>query len=967
MPRKVKATIRPVHVAEGSSWTLMPTPTLTVRRATRAAGTEEGGFDDLVQKLEQTGRVEVVSDLQATSAPRRGALSEPLPIEVPAAPGERYAALVRHPSGALTVQVPAPSASRRIATFQIYARGTEEPGLRRGLGSFLRVVIFKAIGKVAGALVEKLAENWEKKRWEQRPRGWVRVTSESLLDAQAGRSPLKKATAADFKRRNLLLLHGTLSTTEGCFGKLVGTRGPDGRDFFAWASTIYGDAIFGFNHPTISVPLEDNATEMLEGLPAGELHFDVVTHSRGGLVLRQLVERRNVYPKAGRFVLDRAVLVAVPNEGTALASEKRWQDTVGWFANLLDMFPDNPLVDGVAFIAEGLNWLAQAAVGRLRGLAAMDPGDREIALLQDPPGPPAEAYCALVANFEPDRWAARLFDAGMDGFFSGANDLCVPSEGGWRADRESVAIPAERIGCYGPGGNLEGPGDVHHLNLFGQPATVAFLIRALSNQNPAPKALDPKSVLPFKGRFRGIASGMRPSAAAAPLAVVAAAVSPRVPSPSVGFLLQPCRSDALQLFILGLDSWVDDAEAGSQKPLIIAGYRNARVIAPFPTKGGEAGQAYREIIEKQRQLRKFTEGLANDPLNEAQLMDLGASLFHQLFPGAVRRLYDEVRSKNAGRRLDLILTSNIPWISDLPWEFAYDPDRENFLALEEINFTRNVMTSMPAEEIAPRAAPLRLLVASSAPTNAPQLSIAEEVELIVNTFRALEDAGLLVVDELAHATPALLQQRLYEAVLADRPFDALHFIGHGQFDPQRKEGVLLMEDENGVGFPVDAESLRQILCRRGLRLVFLNACESGVGALSDFNRGLAPRLVQGSLPTVIANQYAVLDRAAVIFAHQFYLALAFGASVGDAAREARVAVNYSLLGGSMDWAVPVVFAQNPGETLCRPPTGEVRRANVSPVLPPLAEAPTAVAATRSPAAPRPRSGASRPARKKTRQ
>ena len=43
-----------------------------------------------------------------------------------------------------------------------------------------------------------------------------------------------------------------------------------------------------------------------------------------------------------------------------------------------------------------------------------------------------------------------------------------------------------------------------------------------------------------------------------------------------------------------------------------------------------------------------------------------------------------------------------------------------------------------------------------------------------------------------------------------------------------------------------------------------------------------------------------------------------GQSIGDAAREARVAVNYSISGEAIDWAVPVVFARNPAQRLCLP-------------------------------------------------
>jgi hypothetical protein len=97
--------------------------------------------------------------------------------------------------------------------------------------------------------------------------------------------------------------------------------------------------------------------------------------------------------------------------------------------------------------------------------------------------------------------------------------------------------------------------------------------------------------------------------------------------------------------------------------------------------------------------------------------------------------------------------------------------------------------------------------------------------------------------------------------------------------------------------------------------VFLNSCESGRGGDADFNRGVAPALLAAGVPSVVANQFSVLDTAATAFARHFYWSLAIGTPVGDAAREARVAVNASIPGEALDWAIPVVFAQNPCDRL----------------------------------------------------
>jgi CHAT domain-containing protein len=78
---------------------------------------------------------------------------------------------------------------------------------------------------------------------------------------------------------------------------------------------------------------------------------------------------------------------------------------------------------------------------------------------------------------------------------------------------------------------------------------------------------------------------------------------------------------------------------------------------------------------------------------------------------------------------------------------------------------------------------------------------------------------------------------------------------------------------------------------------------------------VAQALVAAGLPAVVANQYAVEDAAATTFARELYTQLATGSPLGDAAREARVAVGRERGNLSLDWAVPVVFARDPREPL----------------------------------------------------
>src|SRR5207253_1358480 len=77
----------------------------------------------------------------------------------------------------------------------------------------------------------------------------------------------------------------------------------------------------------------------------------------------------------------------------------------------------------------------------------------------------------------------------------------------------------------------------------------------------------------------------------------------------------------------------------------------------------------------------------------------------------------------------------------------------------------------------------------------------------------------------------------------------------------------------------------------------------GRGSRRQLNTGAAAALVAGGLPAAVANQYKVLDQSATSFAQFFYWALAQGMSVARAAREARIALKYSIEGETIDWAV----------------------------------------------------------------
>ena len=317
-----------------------------------------------------------------------------------------------------------------------------------------------------------------------------------------------------------------------------------------------------------------------------------------------------------------------------------------------------------------------------------------------------------------------------------------------------------------------------------------------------------------------------------------------------------------------------------------------------------------EIIAVHQRIKAYTNREKGTLPDDDRMIKFGGQLFDTLFQGDVRRLYDEARTRQQGR-LDLVLTSMIPWIAEKPWEFAYDHGRQSFLSTEEIHFVRNVLTNVPADPIRLRNGPLRILVVSAQPVGFGRLSIEQEVAVIKRGFKPLVDAQLVEIVPIARATPSMIHE-----YLKTEDFDVVHFIGHGTYDEDRDEGCLIFVDEDGGESRLGQRSVREIFCKRGLSLVFLNSCESGRGGQADFNKGVAQSLVAHGLPALVANQYSVLDSSATSFAQHFYLSLANGMTLGQSAREARIAVNYQLHGEPIDWAIPVLYARDADLRLC---------------------------------------------------
>ncbi|MEO5913792.1 MAG: CHAT domain-containing protein [Luteolibacter sp.] len=860
---------------------------------------------------------------------------------------------VRQESGALSFHRPAASTGRRGSAganqviFDISLPVASDSQRRGVFSKIVHVVLVKVVDKIAGALVDHAAE-WavpflasrlEKRLWKNRTLGWVRVTPALFAAKTDGMKPIKPAIAAG--QRGLLFIHGTFSSCHGGFRDLAQTS------FFDAARSLYGDNLFGFNHFTFSATPEDNVKDLLDSLPDTDMEIDIISHSRGGLVVRDLMEGSGLaHPKRRRLKVGRVVMVASPMLGTPLASPTHWDSKLSFWANVLEMLPDNPFTTAGAWLAEALQWFAGNVLGNCSGLVAMDPVGDFITEIKEPPGQPqGSEYHAIISNFHPQRdWWARLGDMGIDGFFGGANDLVVPSEGSWKiSDSNTDTIAGNRIACFGAGGNIPSDTLVHHCNYFSQGATVDYLLATLGGKPSGLETIYPSAVLPDRS-LRLTRGGEGP-----PQAHLPSALQPPAQPPLQGFMLEDVshwnKEDCLYLTVVsgGEEKEIEHEGDNEPVPVLLVSYGSARVAAPFRIRGSKenAGIRWSKIIDMQQFMVGYANGKAVSYVmpdksrieipTQAFLEAFGDELFRTLFPGEVRILYNIARYQHARRRLNIVFTSMIPWVADLPWEIAFDSSVDAFLSCADVRFIRNVLTSTPANRIEPDRDKLRILVVAAQPAGLGSLSVDDERKAIYESFRPLIDSQLAEVEVLTGVTAELLHIKLRTPELSR--FDVLHFIGHGEFDTRDDTGYLIFESEDRRSQRISSASFLNIVRSRDIRVIFLNACETGRGNGSSYNRGVAMALARDGIPAVVANQYSVIDRSASLFSLHFYACLAHGLNLGDAMREARIAIQYKGV-EPMDWGVPVLFASQPDARLCKLNPNFMPATFMPPPLPP---------------------------------
>ncbi|MGW5239098.1 CHAT domain-containing protein [Monashia sp. NPDC004114] len=311
---------------------------------------------------------------------------------------------------------------------------------------------------------------------------------------------------------------------------------------------------------------------------------------------------------------------------------------------------------------------------------------------------------------------------------------------------------------------------------------------------------------------------------------------------------------------------------------------------------------------------------------EARVVDVkdyGRRLGDALLAGEVARAFRESLTTATSQGKDLRLRLRLDAVPDLdpvPWEYLYDTRLDRFLALSQETPVVRLIDSAdrpPAVEVEP---PMRVLVMISSPSDMPELAVEREEQLLRATTGDLVKAGQLEIVVLEDATLTSLQRALLD------DYHVFHFIGHGGFDQQAQEGVLVLEREDGTAHRVSGVRLGTLLHdARGLQLAVLNACEGARTSGRDAFSGVGQALVRQGLPAVVAMQTEISDRAALVFSHEFYYFLSRGLGIDAAICEVRKAMAVS--DEASEWGTAVLLRSGTDQpfTVTAQPVASTRR------------------------------------------
>jgi hypothetical protein len=355
----------------------------------------------------------------------------------------------------------------------------------------------------------------------------------------------------------------------------------------------------------------------------------------------------------------------------------------------------------------------------------------------------------------------------------------------------------------------------------------------------------------------------------------------------------------VRLYILGK---LDTKDAKTQRLTTLAEFRDGRALERVELNARQKGNLDKSV----EKLRSFLM-IGDPPFNAQNLRMMGQKLFGLIIRGTVSGLL----SAAAGPNRDIVpleLIVEDPTIAGWPWEYAYDESVGQFLCKAFHPISRAIFGPNPGALPPVRTGPIRILFVFGASRTDPEANVDAQEDRLRHVFKRINAMQGVEMKFLRAVGPQELDQELTE-----NHYDILHFFGHAGLDAERDEGYLIFDSEHKKKKRYYAGNLGPLLAKRGLRLAFLNACETAVAAaeVDPGRSALAATLLGYGVPAVVATQFLMPDNSAHFLAESIYRALLEGATIVEAMRAGRRSMQFTDDERHPDWGIPVLYSYCP--------------------------------------------------------
>jgi hypothetical protein len=258
-------------------------------------------------------------------------------------------------------------------------------------------------------------------------------------------------------------------------------------------------------------------------------------------------------------------------------------------------------------------------------------------------------------------------------------------------------------------------------------------------------------------------------------------------------------------------------------------------------------------------------------------------------------------------------------LKGLPWEFLFEPENEWFLATKtELLLTRYVTVPGKVATVGQvgEGEGLRALLIVALPID-PDYPTFDSSRVALGRLRkALKDVPNLEVAELID----VWDPQAISGELKAKEYHIVHVVGICRGDPGEPQ-IYLGGEGDGFHDPAQfVDCLTDTAPQPRPRLVILQLCDYKDGDASENFERMAPALIKGRVPAVLALQYAAMvDEADKIgLGKQFYESLVKGDPIGAAVQASRHRLQKDRL--DRRFGTPVLYLQEDG-ALRRPGSG----------------------------------------------